>query len=111
MSEIESRHNGTYEVRHFRSRPELWKAQVLADMPLSSRIGMRSIIVESRKDPRVAPILDALAECCRQLGHRVGRWRGPLSGRVPHSRRLPVCDVAIVFNGLHRSYEHVAFET
>ncbi len=105
MSGIEEQQNGPYDVRHFRTRPELWKAQVLADLSSSSRIGMRSIIVESRKDPRVAPILDALAARCRQIGHRVVRWRGPLSGRVPHSRRLPSCDVAIVFNGLHRSYE------
>lgn len=107
MLDHETQNSGTYEVRHFRSRPGQWQAQVLADMPFSARIGMRCIVVESRKDARVAPILDALAEGCRQLGHRVWRWRGPLSGRVPCSRRLPLCDVAIVFNGLHRSYEPV----
>ena len=73
--------------------------------PASPRIAMQSIVVESRSDPRVAPILDALADGCRQLGHRVLHWRGPLSGRVPYSRRLPVGDVAIIFNGLHPSYE------
>ncbi len=65
---------------------------------------MRKIVVESRKDLRVAPILDALAEGCRSLGHQIIRWRGPLSGRVPYSRRIPMCDLAILFNGLHRSY-------
>src|SRR4029077_19040352 len=104
MSESEAINNESYQVMHFRSTPGQWQAQVLNDVQLSPRTGMRSIVVESRKGARVTPILDALAEGCRQLGHRVHRWRGPLSGRVPYSRRLPACDAAIVFNGLHESY-------
>jgi hypothetical protein len=98
------RNRTAYEVRQFRSKPGYWQSEVLLDLSSASKNGMRSIVIESRKDPRVAPILDALADSCGQLGHHIFRWRGPLSGRVPYSRRLPVCDVAIVFNGLHRSY-------
>jgi hypothetical protein len=105
MSVNDIRNRAAYEVRQFRSKPGRWQSQVLLDLPSSSKIGMRSIVIEGRKDPRVAPILDALADGCRQLGLNIFRWRGPLSGRVPYSRRLPLCDVAIVFNGLHRSYE------
>jgi hypothetical protein len=49
-------------------------------------------------------MLDAMAEVCHGTGHRVVRWRGPLSGRMPYSRALPVCDLAILFNGAHRRY-------
>ena len=93
-----------YEVVHFRARPGEWQGRVLLDASFNNTVGMRRIVVESRKDLRVAPILDALADGCRALGHQVTRWRGPLSGRVPYSRRMPICDVAILFNGLHRSY-------
>ena len=45
-----------------------------------------------------------VAAACYRLGHRVRRWRGPLSGRVPYRRRLPHCDLAIIFNGAHPLY-------
>ena len=64
----------------------------------------RTIIVEARKDPAPALMLDALADTCRDLGHTVVRWRGPLSGRLPYSRWLPACDLAILYNGSHRLY-------
>jgi len=67
----------------------------------------RTILVEVRKDPVCAAMLDAMAETCEGLGHRVVRWRGPLSGRMPYGRSLPVCDLAILFNGAHRSYRPV----
>src|SRR5215218_2558112 len=73
-------------------------------MPSSPR---RTILVEVRKDPVCAAMLDAMAETCSGLGHRVVRWRGPLSGRMPYGRSLPVCDLAILFNGAHRSYRPV----
>lgn len=73
-------------------------------MPSSPR---RTILVEVRKDPICAAMLDAMAETCGSLGHRVVRWRGPLSGRMPYGRSLPVCDLAILFNGAHRSYRPV----
>ena len=65
---------------------------------------MARILVEARRDTNVKPTLDALAECCTDLGHDVLRWRGPLSGRVPHSRRLRKCDLAIIWNGIHHKY-------
>ncbi len=64
----------------------------------------KTILVEARKDQNVRPILDALAAECHRLGHRVRRWRGPLSGRVPYRRRLPHCELAIIFNGAHPLY-------
>jgi hypothetical protein len=73
-------------------------------MPSSPR---RTILVEVRKDPVCAAMLDAMAETCGDMGHRVVRWRGPLSGRMPYGRSLPVCDLAILFNGAHRSYRPV----
>lgn len=66
---------------------------------------MSTILVEARRDPNSQPILDALASTCADLGHQVARWRGPLSGRVPYSRRLPRCELAILFNGAHPAYE------
>lgn len=63
-----------------------------------------TILVEARKDQNVKPILDAIAHTCSENGYRVKRWRGPLSGRVPFPRRVPTCDLAIVFNGTHKSY-------
>jgi hypothetical protein len=62
------------------------------------------ILVEARKDPIPAAMLDSLAEECERLGHHVVRWRGPLSGRLPYPRWLGTCDAAILFNGAHRSY-------
>lgn len=67
----------------------------------------RTILVEVRKDPACAAMLEAMAQACEGLGHRVVRWRGPLSGRMPYGRSLPVCDLAILFNGAHRSYRPV----
>jgi Capsule polysaccharide biosynthesis protein len=64
----------------------------------------RTIVVEARKDPRAAVMLDAMANVCFDLGYNVERWRGPLSGRMPYSRWLPVCDLAILFNGAHHAY-------
>jgi hypothetical protein len=64
-----------------------------------------NILVEARVDPNSRSILDELATTCSRLGHDVHRWRGPLSGRVPHSRRLGRCDLAIIFNGAHHAYE------
>jgi hypothetical protein len=64
----------------------------------------RTILVEVRKDPICATMLDAMADTCQSAGHRVVRWRGPLSGRMPYGRALPVCDLAILFNGDHRRY-------
>lgn len=64
----------------------------------------RKIVVEARKDPQCASALDAIASVCRSLGHEVVRWRGPLSGRMPFGRWLPVCDLAVLWNGAHRSY-------
>ena len=63
-----------------------------------------TILVEARKDENVKPILNSIAATCALAGHVVKRWRGPLSGRVPFSRRLPRCDLAILFNGTHESY-------
>jgi hypothetical protein len=63
-----------------------------------------AILVEARRDPNCRPILDELAKACAALGHKVRRWCGPLSGRVPYSRRLVRCDLAILFNGAHRTY-------
>ncbi len=65
---------------------------------------MSTILVEARCDPNSREILDELAATCAHLGHDVRRWRGPLSGRVPFSRRLPLCDVALLFNGAHHKY-------
>jgi hypothetical protein len=69
-----------------------------------SSFNRRTILVEVRKDPVCAATLDAMAETCHDMGHRVVRWRGPLSGRMPYGRALPVCDLAILFNGAHRRY-------
>lgn len=69
-----------------------------------SPLNRRTILVEVRKDPACAPMLDAMADTCHDIGHRVVRWRGPLSGRMPYGRALPVCDLAILFNGAHRRY-------
>ena len=65
---------------------------------------MSTILVEARKDTNVRPALDLIAETCRGLGHDVFRWRGPLSGRVPHWRHPFRCDLAILFNGAHVKY-------
>jgi hypothetical protein len=64
----------------------------------------RTILVEARKDRAPAAMLDAMADECQRLGHRVVRWRGPLSGRMPYGRWLPPCEIAVLFNGAHRSY-------
>jgi hypothetical protein len=64
-----------------------------------------TIVVEARCDPNSRPILDALAAAGAALGHDVTGWRGPLSGRVPHGRRLKRCDLAILFNGAHPAYD------
>lgn len=64
----------------------------------------RTILVEVRKDPTAAAMLEPIADTCRAKGHRVVRWRGPLSGRMPYGRWLPVCDLAVLFNGAHRTY-------
>lgn len=66
---------------------------------------MNTILVEARKDVNVQATLDALARECGNLGYRVVRWRGPLSGRVPYRRRIARCEVAVVFNGSHPRYE------
>lgn len=63
--------------------------------------------MEVRKDPLCAAMLDAMAEACQHMGHCVVRWRGPLSGRMPYGRALPVCDLAILFNAAHRTYRPV----
>jgi hypothetical protein len=67
----------------------------------------RRILVEARKEPVCAVMLDAMARTCREQGYDVVRWRGPLSGRMPYCRSLPVCDLAILFNGAHRTYRPV----
>jgi len=67
----------------------------------------RTILVEVRKDPVCSAMLDAMARTCTELGHRVIRWRGPLSGRMPYGRWLPVCDLAILYNAAARSYRPV----
>lgn len=67
----------------------------------------RTILVEVRKDPVCSAMLEAMAQTCSQLGHRVVRWRGPLSGRMPYGRWLPVCDLAILYNAAARSYRPV----
>lgn len=66
---------------------------------------MATIVVEARLDPNCSGVLDALAAGCAALGHDVRRWRGPISRRVPYSRRLPSCDLAILFNGAHHTYQ------
>lgn len=66
---------------------------------------MATILVEARKSPEAGAFMDHLAAACRDEGHRVVRWRGPRSGRVPHSRWLWPCDLAILFNGTHERYE------
>ena len=65
---------------------------------------MATIVVEARKSPEAGALLNLMAETCHQRGHRVLRWRGPRSGRVPHSRWLWPCDLAILFNGTHERY-------
>ncbi len=45
-----------------------------------------------------------MARVCSLLGHDVRRWRGPIAGAKHLSRKLPPCDVAIVFNGTHQKY-------
>jgi hypothetical protein len=62
---------------------------------------MSTILVEDRACPRCKPILQAIAETCDSLGHQVLRWRGPFSGRVPHSRQLSRCHAAFIWNGAH----------
>jgi hypothetical protein len=70
---------------------------------------MPTILVESRRDEAPGIALDRLAQTCESDGHRVVRWRGPLSGRVPHSRSMAPCDLAVLWNGAHPSYQpHVA---
>lgn len=71
---------------------------------MASSTNRRTILVEVRKDPACSPMLDAMAATCHDMGHGVVRWRGPLSGRMPYGRALPVCDLAILFNGAHRRY-------
>jgi hypothetical protein len=68
------------------------------------RANMSTVLVEARKDPAPGEALDRIAAACGALGHRVVRWRGPLSGRVPHSRWLAACDLAILWNGAHPRY-------
>ncbi|WP_425614866.1 hypothetical protein NA78x_004747 [Anatilimnocola sp. NA78] len=65
---------------------------------------MKTILVEDRTCPLAKPALQAIADTCSALGHRVVRWRGPFSGRVPHSRRLQRCHAAFVWNGVHPGY-------
>jgi uncharacterized protein YlzI (FlbEa/FlbD family) len=65
---------------------------------------MATILVETRGELRCNPILDTIARVCETSGHRVFRWRGPLSGRINVSRRLRACDLAILFNGAHAKY-------
>jgi Capsule polysaccharide biosynthesis protein len=68
-------------------------------------VNTKRVVVEARKDPRPAAMLNALAHECQRLGYQVTRWRGPLSGRIPESRWLPPCDLAIIFNGKHTTYQ------
>src|SRR5687768_14613354 len=70
-------------------------------------MSQRTVLVEVRKDPIGAAMLDAMANCCAAQGHRVIRWRGPLSGRMPYGRWPAVCDLAILYNGAHRAYRPV----
>ena len=65
---------------------------------------MATILVEARKSPEAGAFLDNMAAACRDVGHRVTRWRGPRSGRVPYGRWLWPCDLAILFNGTHERY-------
>ena len=65
---------------------------------------MAQIVVEARKTPESGAFLNRMAATCRELGHRVHRWRGPRSGRVPYSRWMWPCDLAILFNGTHDRY-------
>jgi hypothetical protein len=65
---------------------------------------MATILVEARKTPEAGAFLDNMAATCRAAGHRVVRWRGPRSGRVPYGRWMWPCDLAILFNGTHQRY-------
>lgn len=65
---------------------------------------MATILVEARKTPEAGAFLDNMAVTCRSAGHRVVRWRGPRSGRVPHGRWMWPCDLAVLFNGTHHRY-------
>jgi hypothetical protein len=65
---------------------------------------MATILVEARKTPEAGAFLDNMAATCRAAGHRVVRWRGPRSGRVPYGRWMWPCDLAILFNGTHERY-------
>ena len=65
---------------------------------------MAQIVVEARKSPEAGAFLNRLSDTCRALGHRVQRWRSPRSGRVPYSRWMWPCDLAILFNGTHERY-------
>jgi hypothetical protein len=63
---------------------------------------MSSILVEARSCSLCKPILQTIADTCAALGHRVTRWRGPISGPgVRYSRRLSRCDAAFIWNGAH----------
>lgn len=62
---------------------------------------MSSILVEDRLVPLCRQILQSIADTCEESGHQVIRWRGPMSGRVPHSRQLAPCQAAFVWNGAH----------
>jgi hypothetical protein len=65
---------------------------------------MARILVEARKSPEAGAFLNRMAAACREAGHSVQRWRGPRSGRVPYSRWMWPCDLAILFNGTHGRY-------
>jgi hypothetical protein len=71
------------------------------------RGAMSTILVEARRDPAPAKALDQIAATCRDLGHDLFRWRGPLSGRVPYWRRVFPCDLAILWNGSHPAYRQI----
>lgn len=65
----------------------------------------KTIVIEARHDVNVVPIMDEISRVCSGLGHKVHRWRGPIAGAKHLSRRLPRCDVAILFNGTHKKYD------
>jgi len=68
---------------------------------------MSTILVEEREHPLIRQILEPISETCRNLGHRVVRWRGPLSGRVSQPRRLQACQAAFIWNGAHPKLQPV----
>ncbi len=69
-----------------------------------SRMGHAPALVEARKDESDRGEFSIRSPRLALAGHVVKQTVAVLSGRVPFSRRLRRCDLAILFNGTHESY-------